>query len=74
MAAMVGARQARPHLEPAMTANDISIALLLEHEARTTFAGQADRHGRHGTGSSIVRRLAARIPALRTARPVRSNG
>jgi hypothetical protein len=57
-----------------MTANDISIALLLEHEARTTFAGQADGHRRRGSGASIVRRLAARIPAFRAARAARSSG
>lgn len=50
-----------------MTANDISIALLLEHEARVARAERVAELA----GASLVRRLIARISIVRT-RPVAS--
>jgi hypothetical protein len=44
-----------------MTANDISIALLLEHEARVARAERAADLA----GASPLRRLLARIPIVR---------
>jgi hypothetical protein len=50
-----------------MTANDISIALLLEHEERLARA----RRSAELDGASLVRRLVARIPVVRTRPSVR---
>jgi hypothetical protein len=48
-----------------MTANDISIALLIEHEERVA---RAERRARM-QASSPVRRLVARIAELRVRQP-----
>jgi hypothetical protein len=51
-----------------MTANDISIALLLEHEARVTRAARGADLG----GASLLRRLIARISIVRARPAVRA--